>query len=136
MKKTDMYHAFFRFLWKKVVLHSHKKEIWHRPFFPWFFHKIFMKIHKIFMKTSHEPPDSEEFHNIFMKSIKFLWNLKKVNILFLLKKPTTHFFLKIPPENNNTQSHHLHQPHPKSSKSRKHCKTHVKNAKNPKKCSW
>ena len=31
-----------------------------------------MKIHKIFMKTPHERPDSEEFHNIFMKPIKIL----------------------------------------------------------------
>ncbi len=56
-----------------------------------------------------------------------------MNILFLRKKPTTHFFLNFPPENNNIQSHQFHKQPPKSSKSRKHCKPHVKNAKKTKK---
>ena len=63
-------------------------------------------------------------------------NHKKVNIFFLRKKPMTHFFLKIPPKNKVSSSHTLLRHTTKSSKSRKHCKTHVKNAKNPKKRSW
>lgn len=51
-----------------------------------------MKIHKIFMKTSHEPPDSEDFHNIFMKSINFYKFHKFFMNLENIMKILTYFF--------------------------------------------
>lgn len=61
---------------------------------------------------------------------------KKVNILFLAKKPTTHFFLFFTIEFNNILSYVINEYTTKTSKSRKHCKTHAKNTENHKKCSW
>ena len=75
-------------------------------------------------------------HQILKSFIIFLWISKKRTYFFLRKNPTTHFFLNFPPENNDFSSHPFHQQPQKSSKSRKHCKPHVKNAKKPKKRSW